>query len=76
MYTVKQWIHMLKELPQDAVVIVSSDPEGNSYSPLSNGIANAYWNIQINELIDEDEEDFEELLPEEKIKAVVLFPEH
>lgn len=32
---VKDLIKVLKELPEDAIVVLSSDEEGNSYSPLA-----------------------------------------
>jgi hypothetical protein len=33
--TVKELINELKDYPQDAVVVMSSDREGNAYSPLA-----------------------------------------
>lgn len=75
MLKVKEWIEIFKELPQDAVVIVSSDSEGNSFSPLSNGIDwSSYWVPKNEELVDEEEA--KEYKKKEIHKAVVLFPEH
>jgi len=34
---VKELISLLKKLPQDAIVLLSSDDDGNSYSPLDIG---------------------------------------
>lgn len=77
MYTVKQWKHMFNELPEDAVVVISSDSEGNSFSPLSNGIGEGFWNSKIEEPTWEDEgtTEFDALDEVEKIKAVFLYPE-
>jgi len=38
MTTVKELIEILKTLNQDDIVILSSDPEGNSYSPIHPGV--------------------------------------
>ena len=40
--TVKQLIKKLQDLPQNALVVMSKDSEGNSFSPLSEGSTEWY----------------------------------
>jgi hypothetical protein len=42
MMTVGELIEILKEEDQDSVVIIQSDAEGNSFSPLYNGYSASY----------------------------------
>jgi hypothetical protein len=70
--TVKQLIEALKKENQDALVVMSKDGEGNSYSPLHEARATTYkatraWDGQI----DDDSK------PSKKngtVAAVVLWP--
>ena len=66
---VKELIKLLKKQNQEAVVVLSSDSEGNSYSELS-----AYgvhlWDEEENEIVDEDDVDKDHGLQD----AVVFWP--
>ena len=42
MLTIKQFIKKLSKLPQDAIVVMSKDAEGNGFSPLSEGSTEFY----------------------------------
>ena len=42
--TVQELIDILKEFNPDCIVIMQSDPEGNSYSPLCGAEDNGAWN--------------------------------
>lgn len=65
---VRQLIERLRDLPPDSIVILSSDREGNSFSPLSdldanyNYVADTTWSGDLTE-------DYEEGVP-----AVILVP--
>lgn len=76
---------VLKDLPDDTLVVMSKDGEGNSYSPLSghwNGhyIPETTWWGEL--WSEEDERDFDPHLPEdaevpvpaEAVPAIVLWP--
>jgi hypothetical protein len=69
--TVRELVQKLNQYPSDAVVIVSSDAEGNSHSPLddvSSGVyvADSTWSGELSEHSD-PESDNERL-------AIVLWP--
>jgi len=77
---VSELIEYLKELPQDAQVVLAKDGEGNSFSPLcgdhSEGVyfPNTPWS---GEFASDDDKESLELLTEEiggPIKAIVLWP--
>ncbi len=76
--TVAELIYYLKKLDQDALVILSSDAEGNSYSPLVLEHGEGYYkpdSTWSGEWV--DEEDLQEYDEEDKkkiYKAVFLFP--
>lgn len=68
--TVKQLIAQLSELPQESIVIMASDGEGNNYTPLADiqeavYRADSTWSGEL--VSDEDPE-------KEDKKAVVLWP--
>ena len=87
---VRDLIDLLSTLDQEAEVILSSDAEGNSYSPLASydtGVyaPNSTWSgdfYSTNDVVDEDEdaddeddEDDEDCgPPDNAIPAVVLWP--
>lgn len=66
---VKDLIKLLKKQNQEAVVILSSDSEGNSYSELS-AYGIHFWDEEENEIFDED--DLEE--GHDLEQALVLWP--
>lgn len=74
--TVAEWIEILKELPQDSVIIMSKDGEGNEFSPLSNYGTGIYVadTTYSGEIYNEDEYDEEEDDNRAGVKAVVLWP--
>jgi len=78
--TVKDLIEELKKVEQDRIVIMSSDPEGNNYSPIyciSKAAYNKeYREIGMEELTEEDREQgyTEEDVMEDGKKAVVFYP--
>lgn len=59
--TVRQLIDTLKDYPEDAQVVLASDPEGNNYHP-ADAVLDKYTMIETG--------------TEAIVKAVVLFPEH
>ena len=66
---VKQLINKLQKLPSNAIVVLSSDSEGNRYAPLS-GVGQYKYiehNAYSGEVIGTDEDD--------GVTAVVLWPE-
>lgn len=75
--TVKKLIAYLKKLDQDALVILSSDSEGNSFSPLSTPhgeglfVADSTWSGEWVDPEDEDRDGYDE---ENAHKAVFFFP--
>lgn len=69
--TVRELVRKLQELPQEALVVMSSDGEGNSYSPLDSlwigdYVAESTWS---GNMFVEDE-----LEPGEGVAAVCLDP--
>jgi hypothetical protein len=83
--TVKELIELLQTLPQDHIVVMSADGEGNNYSPYADYGLGRYtpettWYGEFTSW-DEDEDDEGEFLnsepvrlPVEKQNAVVLWP--
>lgn len=75
-------IDRLQALNPDALVVMSSDEEGNSYSPLAttyevNYVAESTWSgwlVGNKEDYDEDNEDEYEEDLEASVPAVVLYP--
>ena len=86
MIKVKELINMLQKEDPEAVIIMSSDGEGNNYSPLSDlgdidyvPDGTCRGDIYMRELTKEDiEQGFteEDLGPDdpERVKAIVLYP--
>ncbi len=82
--TVKELIEKLKTVDQNRLVILSSDSEGNHYSPLAGGDTTAYtalctWagEIGLEELTSEAiESGFtqEDVAEEDSVPALVLYP--
>lgn len=79
--TVAELIELLKPMPQNSIVIIQSDAEGNGYSPLSevgedNYVADSTWSGHMadDEREEEDEDEFEEDNSEEFVPCVVLVP--
>lgn len=70
--TVAEMIEYLKELPADALVLMSKDGEGNSYSPFSGDHSEGFYvdSRYGDEFYNEDED----VMPQEAVKAVVLWP--
>lgn len=86
MTLVKELIEELKQLPEDALIVMSKDSEGNRYSPLSGidislYVADSTWSgdIYLTELTDElraqgySEEDLYDG-DDDAVTAVVLWP--
>jgi hypothetical protein len=73
MFKVKDFIRELQKFNQEAIVIISSDAEGNNYSPFSDICEGFYlkdnsWSGDfVSGGIDEDDYDEEE-------RAICLFP--
>lgn len=84
--TVKELIEQLQKMPQDSIVIIQKDGEGNDYSPLDGAydenvyIADSTWSGMVynnDEQPDEDadeEEDYLEYDPADAVPCVVLTP--
>ena len=73
---VKELIERLQKLPEDSLVVMSEDAEGNGYSPLSNVEEALYeaettWYGEAYPLEPEDADDYR---PTNAEKAVVLHP--
>lgn len=80
--TVSELIHILEELPANALVVVASDAEGNSFSYLDAGTSQGFYDEDDKYFAqDEDfEDDYEVDLDDESPafgpeKAVALWPE-
>ncbi len=52
MLKVKELIELLKEEDQDAIVLLSSDEEGNSYSPCDSGFAKGNFDEEKGTVVD------------------------
>lgn len=73
--TVADLIALLSQMPQDRVVLLSSDEEGNSFNTWSgdHGLAtNNQWREWSSYIYDEDDNERE--ITEEEAKAVILWP--
>lgn len=75
MMTVGELIKELTDCPEDAVVVLSKDGEGNGFSPLSNHSAEHYRaeNTYSGELRDSEYDEAEDG-PDGAIRAIVLWP--
>jgi hypothetical protein len=71
--TVEELIKHLSKLPQDSLVVMSSDGEGNKYAPLSD-IGQYKYVPEWNELLPTDEEDPIDEHQHKVITAVVFWP--
>lgn len=74
--TVAQLLKRLKGVDPKALIVMSSDGEGNSFSPLSEAadglyLAESEWS---GELWSPDNEDQEETPPKKAKKVIVLWP--
>ncbi len=69
--TVAALRNTLDELPPDAVVVLSSDAEGNDFRPLDGVDPDAAWNVALSDIGDPTRYDGQNLL-----RAIVLFPQH
>lgn len=67
MITVEKPIKLLQKQPPKSVVILSSDAEGNRYTPCDDSFGTALWDEGSREILDEEDEDGE--------AAVILYPE-
>lgn len=73
MITVRDLIAELQKQPQDAVVILSSDSEGNSFSPLATDFGGEYYapdSTYSGEWVSKEDKDGYDILHD----CVVLFP--
>lgn len=68
---VKELIEILKSCDEDALVILSSDAEGNSYSEASD-IGSYYFDEENTEIF--DLKDYEEEALQEMKKCVTIWP--
>ncbi|UDL15960.1 hypothetical protein QEH42_gp258 [Microbacterium phage Pumpernickel] len=79
MKTVKDLMMVLRNMDPDQVVVLASDPEGNSFLEWSGDVSAAYydedaeWESRVYFQEDEDEDDDEESEPEE-FNAIVIWP--
>lgn len=82
-HKVAELIKVLKEYDDDTLIVMSSDAEGNSYSPLSSFCEGYYapentWSgtFFTDEDIEDDEEEeiFDEEMKEKAIKCLVIWP--
>ncbi len=69
---VSELIENLLEFPQDSEIVMSSDGEGNSYSPLAGindvkYLAESTWSGHVFSPLEDD-------VPEEAIAAVLFYP--
>lgn len=75
---VKELIELLQELPEDSVVVLSKDGEGNSYSPWSGYSTGVYWPESTWEgsfITSDDGEYYDDALEEPSVvPCVVLWP--
>jgi hypothetical protein len=69
--TVKKLRKVLKSLPNDMLVVLSSDEEGNSYHELCDAVV-MYYSPSTEEAIDEG--DLEEYGQNDSAKTLVLWP--
>lgn len=67
---VSELIKQLKKLPKDSIVILSSDAEGNKFSPVSYLSKALYAPEGDVYNLDEDKND----LPDDAVTAVVIWP--
>lgn len=71
--TVAEWIEILKEYPQDNIVVMSKDGEGNDFSPLADAgtglyVADTTWSGAV---YNDDEADS---AGKDAVQAVILWP--
>lgn len=78
--TVKEVIAILQELDEDALVLLSRDPEGNGFSPVAEDHSVGFYNDDEQDFYSQDdfeymkeEDDMEEEVPLHP-KAIVLWP--
>lgn len=71
--TVKELIEKLRREDGDRIVVLSSDPEGNSKATLDSDFGHGYW-LPEDEYVnaDEDEDEYD---PEGRQPALSLWPE-
>lgn len=74
--TVKELIEQLGKLNQNALVVMSKDSEGNSYSPLSDAeprlyVAETTW---YGEIVDPENLEDDEEVPDDAVPCVTLWP--
>jgi hypothetical protein len=69
---VKELIKLLKTEDSDSIVLLSSDEEGNSFSPLREVSDEGHWDKDTGSF--ESDELFNPLLLEKTPKVVVLWP--
>lgn len=83
--TVGELKEQLKDVPDDAIVVLSSDSEGNNYSPLADGYTSYYepectWMGTVyNKYSYKEDEDYKTMYEENikdgtAVKCLVLFP--
>jgi hypothetical protein len=82
--TIKDLKEAIQDLPDDMLVILQKDAEGNGYSPLAGAdsdavyIADSTWSGDVYDLswtadeADMDEDEWEEM--KQKEKALILYP--
>lgn len=76
MTTVKELIEILSELPQDSVVVLQKDSEGNGYSPLAGAEAAKYIpeNTYSGEVLCQEDVDDGEYEGQDMMDCVVIHP--
>lgn len=79
--TVARLRALLADLPDDHLVILASDPEGNDYHQFSGDVSTDYrWDADERELIGGDDDDDEDDEPDEDeaepdgVACIVLWP--
>ncbi len=75
--TVGELVHHLKGFPQEALVVMSSDEEGNAMNLFMGFDPTAVWDVQEDDLaLDEDTYEWKKPTGKRLRKAVILYPEH